>query len=170
MAQFKDIKIFRVPNYKVDQEWTSLEYTIDRYKQRYNLEIDPDFQRGYVWTPQQKTEYIEFIIRGGNSGKSIYFNQAGWMGKHIGNMVLVDGKQRLTTVLEFLNNKVPIFGGSYYKDFTDILPFHCEFQIHVNDLPTKKDVVEWYLAMNTGGSIHTAEDLQPAYNILKEFK
>jgi len=166
MAKFSDIKIFRVPNYKVNVEWTSLDYNINRYKERYNLETDPDFQRGYVWTLEQKIAYIEFIIRGGDSGKSIYFNQTGWMGKIRGNMVLVDGKQRLTTVLDFINNKIPIFDGHYYKDFTDSLPSHCEFHFHVNDLPTKKDIIEWYLSMNTGGSIHTTEDLAPALNIL----
>lgn len=170
MARFKDIKIFNDPNYCVQTDWCDITHTIDRYKERYNLEINPDFQRGYVWTDKQKIEYIEYIIKGGTSGKHLYFNQPGWQGKLHDNMVLVDGKQRLTTVIAFMNNEIPIFGGNYYKDYTDYLPSHCEFKISVNNLSSKKDVIEWYLSMNTGGSIHTPTDLLPAYNLLENLK
>jgi hypothetical protein len=34
----------------------------------------------------------------------------------------------------------------------------------------KRDVVEWYIGINTGGSIHTEEDLKPAYELLLTLK
>lgn len=172
MAQFKDIKIYNNPNYCIDVHWTEVIFNFERYKERYNLDINPEFQRGYVWTLQQKIAYIEYIITGGASGKYIYFNHPAWQGKGMSTMpmTLVDGKQRLTTVVAFMNNEIPIFGDNFYKDYTDYLPSHCELKFAVNNLRTDKEVVEWYLAMNTGGSIHTEEDLKPAYNMLKNIK
>ena len=37
----------------------------------------------------------------------------------MGEFVLVDGKQRLNAALEFLDNRVPVFGGNFFEDFTD---------------------------------------------------
>lgn len=34
-----------------------------------NLKLNPDFQRGCVWTEQQQVDYIEYVLRGGMSGK-----------------------------------------------------------------------------------------------------
>lgn len=32
--------------------------------------------------------------------------------------------------------------------------------IHVNDLQTEKDVLQWYVEMNEGGTPHTEEEIQ----------
>src|SRR3546814_4815088 len=34
-------------------------------------------------------------------------------------MVIVDGKQRLTAILGFLNGNVAVFGGHHFRDFDD---------------------------------------------------
>jgi hypothetical protein len=124
------------------------------------LDLNPDFQRGHVWTMEQKTAYVEYAIRGGISGKELYFNCAGWMADFRGPFVLVDGKQRLDAALGFLRNEVPICNGFYYKDFEDKLTSSSpEFYVNINDLPTRADVLRWYLDLNTGGVIHTREEL-----------
>lgn len=40
----------------------------------YGLEMNPDFQRGHIWTEEQQSKYIEFILKGGKSGRDFYFN------------------------------------------------------------------------------------------------
>lgn len=35
-------------------------------------------------------------------------------------------------------------------------------EIYINNLPTEKEVVEWYSGLNRGGPIHTEKDLAPA--------
>jgi len=164
------IKVYNNPHYNVNTTWDSLKHTIERYMSHYKLDFEPPFQRGYVWTREQQIAYCEHIMQGGMSGKDIIFNMKGWMGKFDGDMVLVDGKQRLTAVLAFLNNEFPVFGQYYFDNFDGKLPSHCEFIFRVNDLATMEEVVGWYIAMNTGGSIHTAEDLKPAYDLLNKTK
>ena len=84
---------------------------------------------------------------------------------------LVDGQQRIKTVLAFLKNEIPIFGGHFYKDIQGNMNiFNTVFHFHVNKLQTEKEVIEWYLRLNTGCSIHTEKDLKPAYEILKQIE
>ena len=159
--QFRDIKQYtRAAGYMVNVDLAYLPVHLSQYVLEYGLDMSPDFQRGYVWTMAQKTSFIEHLLRGGRSGMAIYINCPGWQGMHNPKAVLVDGKQRLEASLGFLNNEVPVFGGHYYKDFTDSLRFtHRGFEWHVNELQTREECLQWYLEMNTGGTVHTQDEL-----------
>ena len=39
---------------------------------------------------------------------------------------------------------------------------------HVNDLKTKKEVLQWYIEMNTGGTPHSQEEILRVKNMLNE--
>jgi hypothetical protein len=168
---FQSIPRFtRNPSYRVNVEWKYIPETLQRWQDRndeFPLDLDPDFQRAHVWTPEQQTAFIEYCLKGGRSGRDIYFNCVGWQNKYDGPFVIVDGKQRLHAVLQFLDSKVPILGGYYFKDIEGVLPSHeAELVFHVNDLPTRKDVLQWYLELNTGGTPHTAEEISKAKALL----
>jgi hypothetical protein len=85
-----------------------------------------------------------------------------------GRMVIVDGKQRVEAVLGFLNNEVKAYG--YYRnEYEDEWNwFHSSFHFHVADLKTRKEVLQWYLDMNTGGTMHTDEEVEKVKKLLKE--
>lgn len=136
-----------------------------RYVDHYGLDVSPDFQRGYVWTPEQKVRFVEYMLRGGVSGLDIYTNCPTWQHGHIGAdnpdswFVLVDGKQRLDAALGFLNNEFPVFG-HYFREFTDRPRItQCNFRWHVNDLKTREECLQWYLDLNSGGTVHTSDEL-----------
>jgi hypothetical protein len=129
----------------------------------------------YVWTPEQKTRFVEYMLRGGTSGMDIYINCPTWKDGHLGPKhhdtwcVVVDGKQRLDAVLGFLNNEFPIFGGHYYRDFTDKPRItQCNFRWHVNDLATREECLKWYLEMNQGGTVHTDDELNKVRDLIKK--
>ena len=163
--KFKDIKKFPKAGYQVDLEWLGLDEIFKSYQNDYGLELDPVYQRGYVWTEYQQTAYIEYRLRGGMGGRDVYMNSFNWQGGgEVGVLQLVDGKQRIEAVMAFLQNRLPIFNGNYFKDFTDnIRIFEGSFKLKINNLPNEREVIDWYLALNTGGSHHTEEDLKPAY-------
>ena len=52
------------------QEWIKDDY--------YNLQLNPDFQRGHVWTKDQQISFVEYYFRGGTSGRVLYFNKPSW--------------------------------------------------------------------------------------------
>ena len=168
--KFRDISQMTQAKYSCSIFWEDLQHWIDRQADGIPTDLDPPYQRGYVWTEEQKTAYLEYILKGGISGKDIFWNCPGWMNSFKGPMELVDGKQRVSAVLDFLNNKVKVFG-QYYNEFGD-RPGMSEayFTFHINNLTDRKAVVQWYLDMNTGGSVHTEKDLQPAYDMMKELE
>lgn len=104
------------------------------------------------------------------SGGDIFWNAPGWHTGENTEMELVDGKQRLNAVLSFLRNEIPVFGMTLdqYEGKPDAI--RHRFKFHINDLENRVDVIQWYLDMNTGGSIHTTKDLAPAYALLKKLK
>lgn len=162
--KFSDIPSFtHNPSYRINVGWKYLQSTLDRWQSRndkFPLDLNPDFQREHVWTLEQQIAYIEYALKGGKSGRELYFNCVGWQGKYDGEFVIVDGKQRLHAVMQFLDNKVPVFGGYYFKDISGHLPTTAEFIFCVNDLPTRKEVLQWYLEMNTGGTPHSKEEIE----------
>src|SRR5438128_855129 len=127
-THFRDIPQFtKTPGYRVDVGWDYLEeWLADHQKSDPKLDIDPDFQRAHVWTEAQQIAFVEYTLRGGTSGKQLYFNHPYWMNFRSGaqkkslyyDFVLVDGKQRLNAAMRFLHNEIPAFG-SFRKDFTD---------------------------------------------------
>jgi hypothetical protein len=158
-------------NYQINTSLDDLQRTINRYIKEDGLNLDPDFQRSHVWNMEQRIAYVEFLLKGGKSNP-IYFNHEGWMKSFNGEFVIVDGKQRLTSILMFLNNEFPVFKdkdgesiGYYAKEF-DMIPNNIVFII--NDLPNRKSVLNWYLQMNEGNVAHTETELNKVRNMIKE--
>lgn len=164
--KFSEIKQFPHANYKVDIDWRFLETWLNQQAQDLDLQLDPPFQRGYKWTEEQKTDYVEYQLRGGFSGRDIFWNCPTWMrgNKKDDALQLVDGKQRLNAVRGFLNGEVTVFDGLTIADLDKLPSTKYHFVFHINNLQSQVEVVDWYLGMNTGGSIHTDEDLRSAYD------
>lgn len=160
MALFADIPRFiQCAGYAVDISWSELPRYYARTVTEYHLNVSPDFQRGYVWTPEQKVRYVEFILQGGATGHDIYTNCPDWDAGGRTDYVLVDGKQRLDAVLGFLNNEFPVFGGNFRRDYTDWIRHHARFKWHVNTLATRDEVLQWYIDLNSGGTVHSDEEI-----------
>lgn len=138
---------------------------INTHLEEDNLILCPDFQRGHVWTTHQQIAFIEYLIKGGTSGRDVYFNCTGWMNhswKGQREMVCVDGLQRITAIYRFYKNEIPIFGHYFFRDFDNERNYNDTYgmTIYINDLNTRAEVLNWYLEMNSGGTPHTEMELQ----------
>lgn len=169
---FKDIKkLTRMPDMGESLRIDFLERRIEWYEEDYDLELNPDFQRGHVWSEEQQVSFMEYLLRGGQSGRDIYFNCPGYRGGYeipgeMNQMVCVDGLQRLTAVRRFLNGEIKAFG-LYRDEFEgNIAPY--DLLIHVNDLKTRKEVLQWYLEMNSTGVVHSEDELDRVRDLLKK--
>ena len=171
-ASFESVLKFVKPrNYSIDVSLMSLKDQIEHWTRKIKgckLDMDPEFQRVHVWTKEQQIAFVEFLIKGGISGRDILFNCQKWGSGESRDFVLVDGKQRLTACLAFMNGEIPVFGHylNEYKDKT-VLKRIC-LKFYVNDLPTMKHVLNWYLDMNAGGTPHTKEELDKVKNMLNK--
>lgn len=138
--------------------------------EKYNLQMNPDFQRGHVWTENQQISYVEFILRGGKSGRDFYFN---W-NRDTDEYVCVDGLQRTTALEKFVNGEIKVFG-QYFDEFgfTKFIvggnPLsEYKVRIYQNNLNSKKEVLQWYVDMNVGGTPHTNEEIERAKRMIEE--
>ena len=84
-----------------------------------DVDLNPEFQRNFVWNSRQKSRLIESILLR-IPLPMFYFSE-----DDEGRLVVIDGLQRLTTINEFMDNKFPLWGleylnknceGRYYKD------------------------------------------------------
>ncbi|HEP1819614.1 TPA: DUF262 domain-containing protein [Streptococcus suis] len=67
-----------------------------------SLILEPEFQRDYVWSRKKKIELIDSIIMGVPL-PTFYFS----IDKN-GNLLVVDGKQRISSILEFITGKLTL--------------------------------------------------------------
>ena len=165
--KFQDIPQMTQARYRVDVMWSYLFSHLNHYNESYGIDLDPDFQRAHVWAEAQQIAYVEYQLRGGISGKDIFFNCPGFQGgrDNPGPMVLVDGKQRLNAVTRFLQNEIPAFG-SLLKDYEDKLYSLPSFSVWVNNLNSRQAVLQWYLDLNSGVA-HTQEELDKVKELMK---
>lgn len=179
--KFHEIQQFiEAGGYEINMPLTSLEERVCEWIENphFGLQLNPDFQRGHVWTSAQQSDFVEFFLRGGKSGRVIYFNKPDWnenayKGGEYKDFVIVDGLQRLTALRMFLTGKLKVFG-LYIHQFEDkIGRSYCRdnLKFNINSLQTKREVLEWYLQMNTGGTVHAPAEIEKVKQlIIKERK
>lgn len=178
LLDLADIQRFtRSAAYSSTVQWRYLEPHLTEWSDQSipggGLDLDPDFQRPHRWNDQQRIRYCEYILRGGQSSRDLWFNCSSWMGEFNTPVTLVDGKQRLTAVRKFLNNEIKVFGYYLrdmrrgYRDGVKALPSDCYFTFHVNTLETRAEVLQWYLDLNAGGVQHLKSEIDAVKALLK---
>ena len=172
---FRDIPAFTSGgSYAVDYPLRDLVSWVQNEVEKSGLILCPDFQRGHVWTEKQQEDYITFLLRGGKTGRDLYFNCPSWnhpvgIGAY-NDYVCVDGLQRLTAITRFVNNELRVFG-RLYGEFKGRPKMSQDFiRVHINDLKTKKEVLTWYLEMNSGGTPHSHKELHRVFDLLRKLE
>ena len=156
----------REASYRINQSWDSIESWIQKERCGISLDLNPDFQRAHVWTELQQIRYVEFCLQGGKGSNELRFNCVGWMDDFRGPFVLVDGKQRLEAVQKFMRSELPVFGLKL-NEYEDKLRWAThDFILMVNNLQTRKQVLQWYLDINAGGVAHTEEEIYKVRRLL----
>ena len=110
-TSFKAIPQFtRAGSYAVDIPLDRVPKWVANEQEDPGLVLTPEFQRGHVWTKKQQVAYLEFLLRGGRTGRDLYFN---YPSQHVqvpdgayNDYVCVDGLQRLTAIQRFFGNEL----------------------------------------------------------------
>lgn len=174
--KFSDIEPFIISgDYEVNVSLEHLERTLDNFSLDYGLDLNPDFQRGNVWTEEQQVSYMEFFLRGGTTSRVIYFNSPAFGGSKSNKgdldetILCVDGLQRLTSSLRFVRNEIKVFG-FYYREYEDRPRLRQGFKFNINSLCKRADVLRWYIEFNSGGTVHSKEEIDRVRLLLEKEK
>lgn len=179
--KFKDIPQFTFGgSYAVDVPWTHIERWLADLAKDGTLDLDPDFQRAHVWDDRKRTRYVEYCLRGGHASRSLWWNAKDWPMSGNSPVQIVDGKQRLEAVRKFMRDELPVFHdlrrqkeprvrtGWRFSEFEGNMGLNFTLRMHVNNLKTKAEVLQWYLDLNDGGVVHTEEELFRVRELLEK--
>lgn len=136
------------------------------WQKKGRVELNPSYQRKFRWSESQQSKLIESIVLG-LPLPSIFFYSDG----RSSNFEVMDGLQRITTLLEFFNDslclkdleQIPSLNGLKYSDFPVATQFDLEgsrldLQILISEsLETKYDL---FIRLNSGGSSLTEQEIR----------
>ena len=114
--------------------------------QRDLLDLNPRYQRRSVWSQEFKDYFIDTILLGYPSPAIFLYEEIEPSG--IGRYSVVDGKQRLTTIFEFVNNKFSVSSnaerislrGKSFSNLDDVDKINIwNYQFSVEYIPTNEE-------------------------------
>lgn len=139
------------------------------------------YQRDFVWGLKDKQLLIESIYNGINCGKIIVrergfdyvLNEANKGNKEVAYRDIVDGKQRIGAILDFVNDKFCDLHGNYFSDFSnraqhkflnsDVLTYAS-----LGENATDEDTIETFLMVNFTGKPMSRDHIDYVKKILNK--
>lgn len=79
------------------------------------LDLNPIYQRDYVWTTEQKQSFITSLVQGKTTIKPTYLYNNTPINEPM--YEVLDGKQRINAVLSYMKNEFSV-NGFYYRDLS----------------------------------------------------
>lgn len=129
------------------QNFQTLSWFYDIYK-RDLLELNPPYQRRSVWNQEYKDFFIDTILQNYPAPAIFLYEEINANG--IAKYNVVDGKQRISTIIEFLENKFPVYEkaaitesrGKYFEELSkeDKIKF-WNYSFLVEYLPTSEESI-----------------------------
>lgn len=164
----------------LQKEQYSVEYLHRLIKSNY-LDLSPEFQRNEVWQDnRRKSLFIESLLL--NIPVPIFYAY----NNDDERMSIIDGKQRLSTIRDFCDNKFRLSQLHYLKQYNNKLycelpekvkinldRYQCSFYV-LNYLTPKRYIFDIFMRINTGGSPLTTQEIRNIFakpkvrNLLKD--
>lgn len=129
---------------------------------------NPDYQRDYVWTLEDKERLIDSVFQERSVGSFLYVNYP--HEKYQGKLEVLDGKQRLNTLVEFYSSVFP-FKGKYYHELSghdkgSFLNASVQFAELDGKRMTRANLLQVFLDVNCAGVPQTTEHLAHVQGLL----
>lgn len=153
---------------------TSLKRVYQWYKDK-QVDLNPIYQRDLVWTHEQKEHYLINLFE---SRASIEPTVVQYYEADTDNEIyeVLDGKQRLSTLFDFIENKISV-NGLYFKDLHDAdQKFLMNHDVKYRRIISEKDSgdldiktkLQLFYEINLYGTKMSDEDLGRVQSLLKD--
>lgn len=142
----------------------------------HGVDFDADYQRGNVWTSQQKVDLIESIFNNVDIGKFVIIRRP-WgddPNKPKTDLLyeVLDGKQRITAILDFYLNRFK-YKGKYYSELHPYDRRHFKYYSisFAEARPmTQEQKYRYFLKLNTCGTPVDPEHLKKVQEMWEKEK
>jgi hypothetical protein PPSC2_p0260 len=149
------------------------------------LVLNPEFQRGHVWTEQQQIAFIENLLSGKVQHNVIIFNnladvairEPDVVDKEIENkMICVDGLQRLTAMQRFCNNEIQIYDNQLcFDDFVSDVDVkrrilhnrRVRIRLTFTKILKLNELMQYYVDLNSGGTVHSQSEIDRVKQLIE---
>ena len=144
------------------------------------LSNNKPLQRKFVWTITQKSELILSVLKGKSIG-NVHFIIGGYDDRVIS---ILDGKQRVSTIMDFMDDKFAIEYCGYYYKFSDldsdaqraIQKYELFAYVAYEKLDTNKctiafpdkDLIDAFYMLNYSGTFEDVNHIEDLYESIKK--
>jgi hypothetical protein len=169
--EINDIPIFTITDdIRIRHMNTSL-MTLVGQMYRWGIDLEPDYQRDLVWDEEDKISLIHSMFHNIDIGKFTTikrpFNEDGT----IPSYEILDGKQRLSAVIEFFQGRFKYNGKIYQelhpKDQHHLKDYHI-LLAEVQERITQKQKYQYFLKLNTTGKPQSKEHMDKVRELYEQ--
>jgi hypothetical protein len=126
----------------------------------------PEFQRNNdKWSLNMQIKFVENILKGYVTTIQLYILESDYQKNNFNGCKILDGLQRVTALLSFIEGKFKIFDNSFYfedlKDISLLKGLNKIVNIEVFRFDSKNEVIDFYIEMNENIT-HSPEDIKKA--------
>lgn len=136
----------------------------------WGVDFSPEYQREYVWDLEDKVDLIDSIMKNLDIGKFVYVFRG--YGAENEFYEILDGKQRLTAIKEFYEDRF-MYKGKYFSDLSrrdqDTFLDRIVDVAEVEGV-TLKQKMEYFIRLNTKGRVMDKEHLAMVEEKIKEME
>lgn len=131
------------------------------------LEFNPDYQRGYVWSDEDKQRYLDSVFQGRELGRFLFVTHP-----YPRKTEVLDGKQRLSCLWDFWTSQLT-YRGKYFHQLSeqDAHLFRAR-SVQFADLSSTRmsraDLLQIFLEVNAAGVPQTEEHLAHVRALLEQ--
>lgn len=160
-------------------DW-GLEYLCETIIDSGEMDMDPPYQRGHVWTQDQQIDYLGFLLEGGASPPVFVRELSIDAACNPPFYEVVDGKQRITALYMWWNDRIPgrlgpnhNFREIWRNQFSriELRQVKRDLSVDARILYTNfEETLLVYLRLNRGGTPHTDEDIDRVHRIYQRVK
>jgi hypothetical protein len=147
---------------------------INTYLRSHGIDLEPEYQRGNVWTLAQKVNLIDSIFNNIDIGKFAVIKRQWGSWESEGSKPylyeMLDGKQRLTAIVEYYTGQF-LYKGKSYDDLSPFDKHHFKYysisEAETEPL-TKAQKYRYFLKLNTTGTPVDPEHMEKVAMMLDE--
>lgn len=173
--RFGQLTVWKGQEIEIVKVDTDLSKMYRKYAEE-EIDLNPEYQRELVWTDKQKQEYILAILKQRAKITPVIIENLTEQGTVL--YEILDGKQRLTALFDYIDNKYPLQSGEYFKDLSaKDMNIITQTRVSYTRITSYKECdvpldfkLAYFLEINALGTKITDEHIEKIENKLRELE
>lgn len=173
--RFGQLTIWKGQEIEIVKVDTDLSKMYRKYAEE-EIDLNPEYQRELVWTDKQKQDYILAILKQRAKITPVIIEKLTEQETVL--YEILDGKQRLTALFDYIDNKYPLKSGEYFKDLSaKDMNVITQTRVSYTRITSYKECdvpldfrLAYFLEINALGTKITDEHIEKIENKLKELE